>query len=52
MKLTENVKSTLAFGFSKTSDSLGGEKTLGFFGSREIVSFSVNLLEFACSTIL
>ena len=38
MKSTENFKSTHAPGFSTASDFIGGFKTLGFFGSKEIVS--------------
>jgi hypothetical protein len=41
MKRTKNVKSTPAPGFSTESDSVSGKKTLGFFGLRGKVNFSV-----------
>ena len=44
MKLTTNVKTTPASGFSTKSDSSSGKQTLGFFGLRERVSFSVSYL--------
>jgi hypothetical protein len=39
MKRIENVKLKPAIGFSTASDSLGGLKTLGLYGSMESVSF-------------
>ena len=50
MKRAINVKSTPAPGFSKGSGSVCGEKTLGFFGLRENVSFAFINFEFAFST--
>ena len=43
MRRAINVKSTHAPGFSKGSGSARGKKTLGFFGLRGSVSFSVSL---------
>ena len=56
MKRAIDVKSTPAPGFLKGSGSVYGKKTLGFFGLRESVSFSVRRrfidFEFACSTFI
>ena len=44
MKRSTNRKPTPAPGFSTESDSLSGKQTLGFFGLRERVNFSVRYL--------
>jgi len=42
MKRTTNVKSTPAPGFSTKSTSWSGKQSLGFFGLKEKVSFSMS----------